>query len=401
MRNLEDFKYVCEHISGLWPLPVRLYQKGERLFYRSMINFVKDPFELEREKAWEMKDEIGYYQSSSSYYYGILHLDDYRIVLGPSKNPAATKQNLRSLAFSLGIPPSATDDFISEMESLPSLSLLSLLQILCYADFSLTGKRVTLQSVAIHETNQDTLKTEMERGQVERTIEGMENQENRPYTAMDLENRLMDMVMRGDIAAIQRFASSAPAVEGGTLASDQLRQMKDTFIVTVTLVSRAAIRGGMDVTASLALSDAYIQKCELSKTPGEITELSYRLILDYAERVAQIRLGTNPSVLVIKVSNYIQQHLSEAIKVEDIAKAIFVGRSRLSTNFKKETGINLSDYILEVKINEAKRLLRYSNKPFSAISLYLGFSSQSHFTRVFKKLTEMTPLEYRQLHKRD
>ena len=123
------------------------------------------------------------------------------------------------------------------------------------------------------------------------------------------------------------------------------------------------------------------------------------MVLDYAERVAKIRLGQNPSVLVMKVSNYIQQHLSEPIKTEDIAKALYMGRSRLSTNFKKETGMNISDYITQVKIDEAKRLLRYSSKSFLSISIYLGFSSQSHFTKVFKEKTETTPSEYRQMHK--
>lgn len=123
------------------------------------------------------------------------------------------------------------------------------------------------------------------------------------------------------------------------------------------------------------------------------------MVLDYTERVAKIKLRQNPSVLVNKVSNYIQQHLSDSIKTEDIAKALYIGRSRLSTNFKNETGINISDYIVQIKIDEAKRLLRYSDKSLTSISLYLGFSSQSHFSKVFKYKTETTPFEYRQMHK--
>lgn len=227
-------------------------------------------------------------------------------------------------------------------------------------DFSITGRKRSLESVAIRESEQTHLKEEMEAGQTQRTLDSLESFESRPYSALDIENQLMDMVMRGDVAAI---------------------------------------RGGMDPTASLTLSDAFIQKCELMDDPRDIVQLNYRVILDYAERVAQIRLGQNPSPLVIKVANYVQQHLSEAIKVEDIAQALFMGRSRLSTNFKKETGMDLSEYITLMKINEAKRMLRYSDKTFATISLYLGFSSQNHFTRVFKKFTEMTPLEYRQAHK--
>ncbi|MGM9597252.1 MAG: helix-turn-helix domain-containing protein [Eubacteriales bacterium] len=54
--------------------------------------------------------------------------------------------------------------------------------------------------------------------------------------------------------------------------------------------------------------------------------------------------------------------------------------------------------MLKEKTEEAKRLLRYTDKTSVAISAYLGFSSQSHFSKVFKKYTGKTPNEYRDLH---
>lgn len=54
---------------------------------------------------------------------------------------------------------------------------------------------------------------------------------------------------------------------------------------------------------------------------------------------------------------------------------------------------------MQIKINEIKRLLRYFDKSFSTISFYLFFSTQSNFTRVFKKFTDSAPFEYRQTHK--
>ena len=76
--------------------------------------------------------------------------------------------------------------------------------------------------------------------------------------------------------------------------------------------------------------------------------------------------------------------------------ALFLSRSRLSTRFKAETGKNLSDYIAEERIEEAKRLLVYTDKSLSAVSAYLCFSSQSHFSRTFKKFTGRTPADYRE-----
>ena len=48
------------------------------------------------------------------------------------------------------------------------------------------------------------------------------------------------------------------------------------------------------------------------------------------------------------------------------------------------------------KAEEAKRLLRYTDRPVSAIAVYLGFSSQGHFSKVFREITGMTPGEYRE-----
>ena len=79
-----------------------------------------------------------------------------------------------------------------------------------------------------------------------------------------------------------------------------------------------------------------------------------------------------------------------------IANAIYMSRSHLSTLFKKMYHKNLIDYIHEVKIGKAKELLKDRTKSITQIAAYLGYSSSSHFSRVFKKIQRMTPLEYRE-----
>lgn len=113
-----------------------------------------------------------------------------------------------------------------------------------------------------------------------------------------------------------------------------------------------------------------------------------------------MRIDTNViTVLTIAVSNYIHQHLSESIRVEDIAKDLFMSRPYLSAKFKEEAGETLTDFIWKEKTEEAKRLLRYSDKSFSSIGAYLGFSSPGHFSQVFKKYTGKTPSEYKDMYK--
>ena len=183
-------------------------------------------------------------------------------------------------------------------------------------------------------------------------------------------------------------------MRGGVIAYDQLRQLKNTFIVACTLASRAAITGGMTADEALALSDSYIRKCELQNSAERISNLQFHMVEDYTRRVARLR-GSRTTELTLKVANYVQRHLCERISVNALAKELYLSRPYLSERFKAESGESLTDYILREKTTEARRLLDYTDKSLTSISSYLGFSSPSHFSRVFKKYTGMLPSEYR------
>lgn len=168
------------------------------------------------------------------------------------------------------------------------------------------------------------------------------------------------------------------------------------LVVTVTLASRAAIQDGMQVDDALCLGNSYLQQYELLTSPEQITNLQYRIFLGYTAWMERLRRGGNPSKMVLDVRNYIQHHISEPIRTAEIAQKLFISRPYLSKKFKEETGQSLTDFILNEKTEEAKRLLHYSDKPLTAISTYLAFSSPSHFSRVFKQYAGMLPREYRE-----
>ena len=69
--------------------------------------------------------------------------------------------------------------------------------------------------------------------------------------------------------------------------------------------------------------------------------------------------------------------------------------SRLSTVFKQIYGEDLSRYIQKIKIERSRELLKDKQRTITQISDYLGYSSSSHFTRVFRSVTGMTPNAYR------
>lgn len=283
------------------------------------------------------------------------------------------------------------------------MPLESVMQILCTINYVLNGEKLTLQDISIYDAEQDDLQKQFIEQQVvltESVYRAEDQSTQNIHSSFQLEQTLTDMIRKGDTAALREWIASAPAVNGGKLAIDQLRQMKNTFIVTATLASRAAIRGGLDVDDAFSLSDSFIQKCELLNSPEHIINLQYHMVLSFTQRVERLRSGKNPSKLVMDVTNYIHHHLSEAITAEAIAKALYLSRPYLSRRFKAESGESLTDFILKEKTEEAKRLLRYTDKTAAAIGVYLGFSSQGHFARVFKKYGGATPHEYREKYVR-
>lgn len=390
--KLTDLKYICKTIGDLSGVPIRIFRGAEIVYFHALSHFPKDPASLYEAELSAVREHIGYLITDDFYNYGVVNSGTVRIVVGPTRQIAAGDQELRELAFRLDLTGEAADEFLRAMKSIVQMPLESILQMLCAVNYMLRGEKLGLQDIQIHEREQEQLRAEQSRNVPDSELAQSEPTHNTMY----LENMLMDIVSRGDTAALREWLSAAPAVRGGTLAAEQLRQRKNLFIVTATLASRAAIRGGLDAEEALALSDRYIQNSERLLTPDRITNLQYRMVLDYTERVERVRRGKTPTALTLSVANFIQHHLSEPITAGDVADELHLNRSYLARRIKAETGETLTDFILKEKTEEAKRLLRYTDKTSSAISNYLGFSSQSHFTRVFKKYTLCTPQEYRE-----
>lgn len=90
----------------------------------------------------------------------------------------------------------------------------------------------------------------------------------------------------------------------------------------------------------------------------------------------------------------LEQGLYDNINLDDLCSTLHYGKTTLCKTFKKKTGKTIIGYYLELKIDESKRLIR-ENKQFSEIANLLCFDSLPHFTKTFKRITTMTPREYK------
>lgn len=220
-----------------------------------------------------------------------------------------------------------------------------------------------------------------------------------PY---DQEVREMSSVRSGDVQRLKKSWAEDYVGNLGVLAKDRLRSFKNLAIVLVTLVSRAAIEGGILPEDAFSLSDSYIRKIEELQSPDLVTQVGRQAEYQYTCMVHAVkerkknhahRKTSDPRVEQCKA--YIYTHLHEKISIAQIAEKLQMHPNSLSALFKSCEGVPMRDFILDKKVDLAKNLLMYSPYSFSEIAAYLGFSSQSHLGTQFKKRTGVTLRQYR------
>ena len=112
-----------------------------------------------------------------------------------------------------------------------------------------------------------------------------------------------------------------------------------------------------------------------------------------------VTVRRNEALRPVRVAKqYVREHFREPITLEDVCVAAGFSVSYFSALFKKETGEGFSKYLVRVRMEEAKNLLRETNLPVAEICSRVGYSDRKHFTSVFHKFTGLNPGEYRKLY---
>lgn len=98
---------------------------------------------------------------------------------------------------------------------------------------------------------------------------------------------------------------------------------------------------------------------------------------------------------VARAQQYMEQHFSENITVSKLAALGYVSSSCFNRKFKKETGITPIEYLIEIRLERAKTMLRRKNISVTEIAMNCGFGSSAHFSSCFQSRVGISPTEYR------
>ena len=154
----------------------------------------------------------------------------------------------------------------------------------------------------------------------------------------------------------------------------------------------------LDTNASLWLANRmykeFTERDEFS--PVALESIATELLVA-AARKEKHKAERTPPPWLGRLKEFLRENFSEPPGLTELAKAVDVHPTHLARVFRQFERCTVGDFIREVRIDYARRQLLGSNEPLIEIALGAGFADQTHFTRSFKRVTGMTPTEFRRL----
>ncbi len=337
----------------------------------------------------------------NNFYWGILKMDadGERVILGPIAQ-AVTAANLEKLLQEYVVTSEERSDYFRYFSSIPTLLPSEFRGLLRFIAMSMNPSADF--AAEIEKEAPETMTATMEKVHADHQ-EGFydQSEEEMLYSNQRVEDRLCAIIEEGDLTKLREFSRHGRSeARYGDISRDPIRQLKTTIVIATTLVSRAAIRGGLSPVFAYVTADLYMKKAEELWDEEGLYRLIQAMQQDFCQRVHDAKRALYTDSDMMRAIDFVHANLNKKILVSDVADAVGLSRSYLSRRFKQELGFSLNSFIRRCKLEESKSLLQYSDYSISHISEYLCFSSQSNYQNLFKSQYGMTPAQWRKESRR-
>lgn len=208
------------------------------------------------------------------------------------------------------------------------------------------------------------------------------------------EDGMLEAVEQGDVKKAMGHLAAFQKYQLKSRLPDQLRGFKNFLIVLNTLFRRAVQRAAVHPAHIHNVSDTFARRIEAARSTDELSTLVEEMLHKYCLLVKNHSLRTY-SLPIQKAINYIDFHYSEQISLSILSEIASVSTSYLSTQFKKEVGLSVIDYVNQNRVQRARTIMITTNLPIHEISEMIGILDENYFTRIFKRYTGVSPREYR------
>ena len=211
-----------------------------------------------------------------------------------------------------------------------------------------------------------------------------------------IEHNLIQAVSNGQLHKAELYFAKLSSGQYEQRSSNQLRDLKNYAIVLNTLLRKAAESAAVHPIHINNISSLYARKIEVLSSQTACMSTLKEMVRKYCMLVKNHSLK-GYSLLVRKVITEIDYDLTADLSLKTQAKLLNVNSSYLSTLFKKETGLTLTEYVNKKRIKHALLLLNSTDMQIQMIAQYCGIQDVNYFTKTFKKMVGKTPKEYREM----
>lgn len=383
-----DLDFFIKNIADLCAVPIRYYVSGALKNIYSSVEIKIDPFDFIKEEIFKSQKHINYFTSKNNFYYVIIQNESTKIVIGPSFYNIPEDYILNRICFEFNLNKEDSISFKNTIKSINRFPLETLLQVACSLNYLLNDEKIKLGDLLMKELKVPTQK-----------IEEKEQKDNSkivlPHNTMKIENEILGIIKSGDLNKLKFYIENIPFFRTNSIVENQIRQSKDMLITTIALATRAAISEGVNVEEALTLSDNFIQEIENGRNLKELNEIIIVALRVFTTKVSYLKSVKTQSEFTLKLSNFIIHNISFKLTIEDLVNNFYISKTSLCEKVKKESSLTVNEFINTTKIGVAKNLLKNTTNSILSISDYLGYSSQNHFVKVFKKYVGTTPSEFR------
>ncbi|MDO5402126.1 MAG: helix-turn-helix transcriptional regulator [Eubacteriales bacterium] len=214
------------------------------------------------------------------------------------------------------------------------------------------------------------------------------------------ENLLMEAIASGNLKKLSEFSNNNKFEPIKPRFPDTLRDTKNYTIILNTICRKAAEAGCVHPVYLDEISRKYAIQIEEETSLAQLNRLKSDMPRKYCMLVKSHSLK-GYSKPVQDVMNHISLDITSDLSLSCLAEKLGINSSYLSNLFKKETNITLTAYVNAKRIERAIFLLNTTSDSIQNIACFCGINDVNYFTKVFKKIMNMTPSEYRNLiHKK-
>jgi two-component system, response regulator YesN len=214
-----------------------------------------------------------------------------------------------------------------------------------------------------------------------------------PYP-IEKERELLLAISRGDKGESQRLLNEILGYIFFSSGQDA-QVIKARVLELVVLLSRAALEGGADMEQIFGLNFTYLNQVSKMRSVDDIATWLSKIMVRFTDLVFTLKDVKHADVMQ-KALKHINAHYTEEITLDDVAGAVFLSPTYFSKLFSEEMGCRFTAYLNKIRIEKSKLLLKSSDIALVDIAGLVGYEDQSYFTKVFKRVTGVSPGKYRE-----